>query len=334
MREQPIVMISSTARDLPEYRAQVMDACLRAGMFPKMMEQMPALDADAIKASLALVDEADVYVGLFAHRYGHIPEGHDISITEMEYEGAVERDIPRLIFLMHDKVPVLPEDVDKGDSALKLEALKARLKKERVVDFFKNPEDLRGLALHALTEVKKELDKEEADGDLPGETMVRSLHNVSAISKKPEPYIAHPYTLLQVRRLIGRKSQLEMLTDWLTKPRFKDIAIFNIVAIGGMGKSALTWTRFKEIRQELYFAALAIIEEAGARLAVPTEVEYQAPLASPDPERLRAIEREVAERRERGEMAAPPFGRRPDQDESPSDIGDDDDSGTDDAGKD
>ena len=30
MAEKPVVMISSTARDLPEYREQVRDACLSA----------------------------------------------------------------------------------------------------------------------------------------------------------------------------------------------------------------------------------------------------------------------------------------------------------------
>jgi len=247
MREQPIVMISSTARDLPDYRAQVMDACLRESMFPKMMEQLPALDVDAIEASLALVDEADVYIGLFAHRYGHIPDGHDKSITEMEYDRAVKRGIPRLIFLMHDDVPVLPKDVDKGDSAVKLDALKARLKKERVVAFFKNPEDLRGLALHALSEVKKQFDEIEPEGDASVKAKSGSLHYISAIPDIREPYIAHPYTLLQVRGLIGRKPELGLLTDWVTKPAYKDTTIFNIVAIGGMGKSALTWTWFNEI---------------------------------------------------------------------------------------
>ena len=47
-----------------------------------------------------MVDEADVYVGVFAYRYGYVPEGHDISITEMEYNRAVELDKPRLIFFM------------------------------------------------------------------------------------------------------------------------------------------------------------------------------------------------------------------------------------------
>ena len=52
------VIISSTALDLPEHRKQVMDACLRQGMFPTMMEHMPASDTEAISASLELVDEA------------------------------------------------------------------------------------------------------------------------------------------------------------------------------------------------------------------------------------------------------------------------------------
>jgi len=75
------VMISSTARDLPEHRKEVMDACLRQSMFPMMMEHLPASDADAIEASLRVVDEADIYLGVFAHRYGYVPKGHDISIT-------------------------------------------------------------------------------------------------------------------------------------------------------------------------------------------------------------------------------------------------------------
>ena len=59
-KERPTVIISSTARDLPEHRKEVMDACLRQGMFPDMMEQLPASDADAIQVSLALVDVADI----------------------------------------------------------------------------------------------------------------------------------------------------------------------------------------------------------------------------------------------------------------------------------
>jgi hypothetical protein len=118
------VMISSTARDLPEHRKEVMDACLRQGMFPVMMEHLPASDDEAISASLKMVDEADIYAGVFAHRYGYVPKGHAISVTEMEYNRAVERKIPRCIFVMDKEHPLKIDDVEMGEGAVKLDAFK------------------------------------------------------------------------------------------------------------------------------------------------------------------------------------------------------------------
>src|ERR671915_2199370 len=120
-----------------------------------MMEHLPALDSDSIRASREMVDKADVYIGLFAHRYGYVPEGYDISITEMEYQRVVERGIPQLIFLIHDDVPVLPKDYDRGDAAVKLGRLKERLRRERVVGFFKTPDDLRAQLIQSLAEYRK-----------------------------------------------------------------------------------------------------------------------------------------------------------------------------------
>ncbi|MGA2854374.1 MAG: DUF4062 domain-containing protein, partial [Verrucomicrobiota bacterium] len=98
MAEIKVAMISSTVRDLPEHREKVRDACIRQRVMPSMMEYWPALDADGITASLKKVDDAEIYIGVFAHRYGYIPKGQDASITEMEYDRAVKRGIPRLIF--------------------------------------------------------------------------------------------------------------------------------------------------------------------------------------------------------------------------------------------
>ena len=42
MPDRKTVMISSTARDLPEHRQEALDACLRQGMFSVMMEHLPA----------------------------------------------------------------------------------------------------------------------------------------------------------------------------------------------------------------------------------------------------------------------------------------------------
>jgi tetratricopeptide (TPR) repeat protein len=235
MADTPVVVISSTARDLPEHRREVMDACLRLGMFPKMMEHLPAAAADAVRISVALVDEAEIYQGIFAHRYGYVPAGYDISITEMEYDRAVARGIPRLIFLMHDDHPVRAADVEKGTNAAKLAALKARLDSEHVVSYFKSPEDLRAQVIHSLSLYRR---------PNPG-----ALHYIGAIPAPPEAYIAHPYTLLQTKGLVGRRAELGLLTDWIATPGadVHGARILTIVAIGGMGKSALTWAWFHDI---------------------------------------------------------------------------------------
>ncbi|HKQ53646.1 MAG TPA: DUF4062 domain-containing protein, partial [Pyrinomonadaceae bacterium] len=228
-------MISSTARDLPEHRKEVMDACLRQGMFPTMMEHLPASDADAITASLKLVDEADIYVGVFAHRYGYVPVGHDISITEMEYYRAVERNIPRLIFVMDKTHPITINAVEQGASSIKLKAFKERIQTENIVNFFKSPADLRAHVINSLSQLRH-----------PDLTI---FHYVSDIPEPPEVFVAHPYTLLQTGRLIGRQEELSLLTDWVSKQDSEvyKARILNIVAIGGLGKSALTWMWFKNV---------------------------------------------------------------------------------------
>jgi tetratricopeptide (TPR) repeat protein/DNA-binding XRE family transcriptional regulator len=53
----------------------------------------------------------------------------------------------------------------------------------------------------------------------------------------PHPYFAHPYALQQ--HFIGRDRERTMLTEWLTQGTQPLLAL---VAFGGMGKSALTWT--------------------------------------------------------------------------------------------
>jgi len=100
MADRENVMISSTMLDLPAHRERVRDACLQQGMYPLMMEYLPASADVAIQKSLELVNQADIYVGVFAHRYGFVPPGQTTSITEIEDDRAVERRINRLIFIM------------------------------------------------------------------------------------------------------------------------------------------------------------------------------------------------------------------------------------------
>ena len=248
MPQRRVVMISSTARDLPKHREEVRLACLRADFDPReMMEHLTALDSDAVETSLRMVDGADVYLGVLAYRYGTIPTGCDISITEMEYNRAVELNKRRLMFFIHKYHPVVFEDVETGLGAEKLKALKDRIGEQRVAAFFKSPEDLRSHIVEALTALGKKLDAAET-GKSPA-TVLPRLHRTTSIPAPPEPYIAHPYTLLQTRELIGRQAELNALTDWVANPAAAAFGarVFCFVAIGGIGKSALAWKWFNQI---------------------------------------------------------------------------------------
>jgi tetratricopeptide (TPR) repeat protein len=236
------VMISSTALDLPEHRKEVLEACLRQGFFPVMMEHLTAADTNAKAKSLEMVDEADIYLGILGYRYGYVPEDDNpdrISITEMEYDRAVDRGIPRLIFFMDKTHPLTAADMEEDtkdpvESArrkVKLEALKTRSGTDRVVGHFKSAMELRALVIQALGE-HRDISKTPA-------------HYESDIPTAPEPYIAHVYTLLQTPTLIGRQKELKLLTDWVTDA--DGARIMSFVAIGGTGKSAVTWHWFKHI---------------------------------------------------------------------------------------
>ena len=137
MSDVPVVLISSTT-DLPEHRKEVMDACLRLGLFPKMMEHLPASTADAIRVSVALVDEAEITRESSPTATATSPRAATYRSPRWNTT-APSSTASGLIFLMHDDHPILAADVEKGSGALKLEALKARLGNEHVVGYFKSP---------------------------------------------------------------------------------------------------------------------------------------------------------------------------------------------------
>jgi tetratricopeptide (TPR) repeat protein len=206
-------MISSTIHDLPEHREKVKNVCMDLAMFPTMMEHLPASDADAIRVSLELVDQADIYLGIFAYRYGHIPEGNELSITEMEYNRAVSRGIPRLIFLMHHDHPLIAADVEKGAGAVKLEALKKRLRTERTVKFFKSSDELGTQVLQSLVK----------------------LPQSEPLPQKPD--IVRVFPLTDISYFTGRVSELALLENLILKPQFPPV--IGLWGSPGIGKSAL-----------------------------------------------------------------------------------------------
>jgi uncharacterized protein DUF4062 len=115
--------ISSTSQDLGDYRQAAREVCNRLAIVPIVMEEFESMGVGATAGSKHKLDDADVYVGIVANRYGYIEEGYDKSVTEIEFDHAGVRGLERLCFVADAaaQLPQYPEDEDK------LTAFKARM---------------------------------------------------------------------------------------------------------------------------------------------------------------------------------------------------------------
>ncbi len=231
MAEIKVALISSTVRDLPEHRAKIRDACLSQGIMPSMMEHWPALDADGVAASLKKVDDADIYIGVFAHRYGYVPKGQSFSITEMEYDRAVKRDITRLIFLIDEDHSLKISQVEI-EAADKLQKLKDRLKLERSVAFFKSEDDLSAKVIHSLSPY--------AISRAAAVQSAAQSTSVAAPVFDPRNYVFFVPYRQKGDQVVGRDSALQAVRAQLVSGRRTAIGqTASFQGLGGLGKTQL-----------------------------------------------------------------------------------------------
>lgn len=123
--------LSSTYLDLKRHRAILGRALRKAGYEVVMMEEYVARDQRVEFACKGDVVACDVYVGVFAWRYGHIPTDTNpdhLSVTEMEYAAAGAKPMTRLTFLLEEKArwPKARKDADLA----RINELRARLQKQ------------------------------------------------------------------------------------------------------------------------------------------------------------------------------------------------------------
>lgn len=225
-------MISSTIADLREYREQARSACEQAGFTPYLAENFAADNVNLLDASLKAVEDADVFLCILGRRYGYVPGGSDTSITEMEFNHATRLNKPILVFAIHDDSAVRMRDLEGPPERRRLQALKDRLQEQTVVGFFHSPENLRKQILEGLFFLRKQLD----EAGRPREK----------IPAPPEPYIAHN---VAASEFVGRQTELGALTRWISQSETSPIQapVFCILALGGMGKSALAWKWFVDL---------------------------------------------------------------------------------------
>lgn len=137
------IFISSTFIDLKEHREAVINTIRHLGAIDKSMEYFGARDDRPKDECIRVIsEESDIFVGIYAHRYGYIPDGEKISIMELEYESATVSGLPRFIYLIDPETPWKPLYIDTNESKLKLDHFKEKLQANHICQFFSNKYEL------------------------------------------------------------------------------------------------------------------------------------------------------------------------------------------------
>jgi RNA polymerase sigma factor (sigma-70 family) len=128
---------TSELRTFPERRsflAAAESATVRAGCVIADMSYFVARDTEPAELCAEMVASADVYVGIIGFRYGSpVRDRSDVSYTEFEFDIASARGLPRLIFLLDEKLrthPSWPPGID-GQDGHRQQAFRARLRDTR-----------------------------------------------------------------------------------------------------------------------------------------------------------------------------------------------------------
>jgi tetratricopeptide (TPR) repeat protein len=208
------VFISSTSVDLKKYREAAIQVCEQLGFEPIAMEKFEAMGVGATEGSKRKVREADLYVGIIAHRYGYIESGHELSVTEIEFDYAGERGLDRLCFMV-DPDYAWPKSAIDRKNAERLEAFKAKVDKSVIRALFTTIDDFREKLVQALVNWQEWRAARSGELDAIFATVAEDIPG------QPEV-------------LVGRDELVEEVNSLLDKGKRVLLQGF-----GGMGKTAL-----------------------------------------------------------------------------------------------
>jgi O-acetyl-ADP-ribose deacetylase (regulator of RNase III) len=164
------IYISSTFEDLKDYRQHVCRQLRRAGHDVVAMEDYVAQDERPLTNCLNDISGCDLYIGIFAWRYGYVPKDNNpkyLSITELEYRHAVNEVKECLVFLLDDSVawpPALQDSHTRdGRSGELVMQLREELSRNLQVGYFNNPDHLASLVSVAVAKWEKKVEIHKRD---------------------------------------------------------------------------------------------------------------------------------------------------------------------------
>lgn len=146
------IFVSSTFKDLVEYRSKAISEIRYLGHFPVGMENFYSSGKRPWDYITEVIDTSDIYVLIIGGRYGSLTSDN-ISFTEKEYLYAKNKKIPILTFI-YNGIETLPEtDCDKFGEKLNL--FKCMVENENTVNYFSNESEFKSKLIGSLaSEIK------------------------------------------------------------------------------------------------------------------------------------------------------------------------------------
>jgi hypothetical protein len=127
--------VSSTYKDLKEHRSHVIKSLRKAGFTVDPMEDWTAATDEPKQFSQDRVKGCDLCVLVVGFRRGHIPMGHNLSITQLEYEAALKLGIDVLVFMLEEEAP-WPRKFDELDKDPEIRIWRDELMERKGIGFF------------------------------------------------------------------------------------------------------------------------------------------------------------------------------------------------------
>lgn len=152
------VFISSTYSDLVEERKKILDVLFMADCIPAGMEAFVAVDTEQFEVIKKVIDLCDYYVLIIGKRYGSIHPETGLSYTEMEYDYAIEHNIPVLVFAIDESVELDQSKMETDrEKIMKLKSFRTKAMTNRLASIWKTTDDLTGKLAVSIMKAKVEI---------------------------------------------------------------------------------------------------------------------------------------------------------------------------------
>ncbi len=217
-RNEMNIFLSSTYLDLLEHRT-VVDQALRSLCQVRGMELFGARPEEPTRVCIEELSQCQVLIGIYAYRYGTIPKGGVLSITEQEFDFAQVRGIKCLCYFVSPQ-HVDPQPNKEVGKEKEVKCLKDKISTRVTPDYFTSPDNLACNVSAGITQLLLR------DGLAYGAFV--------DADKYYEPFMKNDGWLSHVFPMVGRERTLAELEKFFEDECSK---IGLLVGTGGVGKS-------------------------------------------------------------------------------------------------